>query len=290
MLDVIDVTKVQLPEVEIKGHYGIFTELRVDKSTIPKGMNCYELRHGDDDGYPAAMEQEVRVNYFGAVLMTDKMEPEENGVMELSYDDFGFTGEDLSVTEYLLNYGETEPEAFSVESLVSFSKEDEETPELTAEEADVLLGYMEGHEYILGEYEGQVYRGDLCYADGVIRWLSYPVDDAIRTAFEWNDEFLEEAEEKVENAGNYDEYVKESEYLKELRVEEKLLDAMFDRTRYGKRITEAAEKIAGEIVGEIISDWEKTGRVDEGVKKMMEAVSRETEILQEQEERTERSR
>lgn len=286
MLDVIDVTKEQFQEVEIKGHYGIFTELRVDKSTIPKGMNCYELRHGDDDSYPAALEQGVRVNYFGAVLMTDKMEPGENGVMELSHDDFGFTGEDLSVTEYLLNYGETEPEAFSVESLVRFSKEDEKTPELTAEEADVLLGYMEGHQYILGEYEGQVYRGDLCYADGVIRWLSYPVDDAIRTAYEWNDEFLEEAEEKVENAGNYDEFVKASEYLKELKAEEKLLDAMFDRTRYGKRLTEVAEKIAGEI----ISDWEKTGRVDEAVKKMIEAVGRETEVLKEQEERTERSR
>lgn len=274
MLDVIDVTKEQFQEVEIKGHYGIFTELRVDKSTIPKGMNCYELRHGDDDSYPAALEQGVRVNYFGAVLMTDKMEPGENGVMELSYDDFGFTGEDLSVTEYLLNYGETEPEAFSVESLVRFSKEDEKTPELTAEEADVLLGYMEGHQYMLGEYEGQVYRGDLCYADGVIRWLSYPVDDAIRTAYEWNDEFLEEAEEKVENAGNYDEYVKETEKLKELKAEEKLLDAMFDRTRYGKRLTEVAEK----IVGEIISDWEKTGTVDEAVKKMIEAVEKETEV------------
>lgn len=274
MLDVIDVTKEQFQEVEIMGHYGIFTELRVDKSTIPEGMNCYELRHGDDDSYPAALEQGVRVNYFGAVLMTDKMEPGENGVMELSYDDFGFTGEDLSVTEYLLNYGETEPEAFSVESLVRFSKEDEKTPELTAEEADVLLGYMEGHQYILGEYEGQVYRGDLCYADGVIRWLSYSVDDAIRTAYEWNDEFLEEAEEKVENAGNYDEYVKETEKLKELKAEEKLLDAMFDRTRYGKRLTEVAEK----IVGEIISDWEKTGTVDEAVKKMIEAVEKETEI------------
>lgn len=286
MLDVIDVTKEQFQEVEIRGHYGIFTELRVDKSTIPKGMNCYELRHGEDDSYPAAMEQGVRVNYFGAVLMTDKMELGENDVMELSFDDFGYTGESLSVTEYLLNYGDIEPEAFSVESIVRFSKEDEKTPELTAEEADVLLGYMEGHEYILGEYEGQVYRGDLCYADGVIRWLSYPVDDAIRTAYEWNDEFLEKAEEKVENAGNYDEYVKESEHLKELKAAEKLLDAMFDRTRYGKRLTEVAEKIAGEI----ISDWEKTGRVDEAVKKMIEAVGRETEVLQEQEERTERSR
>ena len=58
-MDVIDVTKGRFCEVEIKGHYGIFTELRVNKSTIPKGVNCYELRHGDDDSYPAALEQVV---------------------------------------------------------------------------------------------------------------------------------------------------------------------------------------------------------------------------------------
>lgn len=38
----------------------------MDKSTIPKGVNCYELRHGDDDSYPAALEENVKVNYYGA--------------------------------------------------------------------------------------------------------------------------------------------------------------------------------------------------------------------------------
>lgn len=111
-MDVIDVNSRQLQEVEIKGHYGVFTELRVDKSTLPKGVNCYELRHGEDDSYPAAMEQNVRVNYFGAVLMTDKMELGEDGYVELTFDDFGFTGEDLTMLEYRANYLE-EPECFA---------------------------------------------------------------------------------------------------------------------------------------------------------------------------------
>ena len=104
-LDVINVNSGQLQEVEIKGHYGVFTELRVDKSTIPESVNCYELRHGEDDSYPAAMEQNIRVNYFGAVLMTDKMELED-GYAELTFDDFGFTGEDLTMLEYRANYSE----------------------------------------------------------------------------------------------------------------------------------------------------------------------------------------
>mgnify|MGYP004451723911 FL=1 len=131
MLDVIDVGTEQFQEVEIKGHRALFTELRVDKSTIPEGMNCYELGHGDDDRYPAALELNVRVNYFGAVLMTDKVEFGQEEYVSLEYDDFGFTGETLSATEYLLNYGEMEPENFSVEELVNFSREDDSSPELT---------------------------------------------------------------------------------------------------------------------------------------------------------------
>ena len=88
-LDVIDVNSRQLQEVEIKGHYGVFTELRVDKSTIPEGVYCYELRHGDDDSYPVTLKEDIRVNYFGAVLMTDKMELGEDGYVELTFDDSG---------------------------------------------------------------------------------------------------------------------------------------------------------------------------------------------------------
>ena len=109
---VIDVNSRQLQEVEIKGHYGVFTELRVDKSTIPEGVNCYELRHGDDDSYPITLEENVRVNYFGAVLMADKMELGQAGYVDISYDDFGFSGAEVTMLEYRANYM-GEPECFS---------------------------------------------------------------------------------------------------------------------------------------------------------------------------------
>lgn len=141
----------QLQEVEIKGHYGVFTELRVDKSIIPEGVNCYEFRHGEDDSYPAAMEQNVRVNYFGAVLMTDKMELGNDGYVELTFDNFGFTGEDLTMLEYRANYGK-EPECFAgAEELVKFMGACDTPFELTETEADKLLGYMSGMIFCLGK-------------------------------------------------------------------------------------------------------------------------------------------
>ena len=285
-MDVIDVTKGRFCEVEIKGHYGIFTELRVNKSTIPKGLNCYELRHGDDDSYPAALEQGVKINYFGAVLMTDKMETGQDGYVPLEFEDFSFTGETLSVKEYQMNYGETEPELLYAVGLSAFSQKEVQSPELSEQEADVLIGYMEGHEYLLGEHEGTLYRGDLCYAQGIIRWKEYSIDDAVETACEWNGELLERAETEVENAENYAEYVKKKEYLESLKTDEKLLDALFDRTRFGKEL----DVIAGKIAADIISGLEEKGDIEDAVGKLLAAAGESREAHQEAEERTERAR
>lgn len=53
-----------MAEVEVKGRMVLFTELCVDKDTIPFGMYCYDLRHGDD-GLPYTIKRNVIVNYFG---------------------------------------------------------------------------------------------------------------------------------------------------------------------------------------------------------------------------------
>ena len=72
----------------------------MDKSTIPIGVNCYELRHGDDDSYPVTVEEKVSVNYYGVVLMRDKMELGQEGYVSLPYDDFGFSGEEMTMFEF----------------------------------------------------------------------------------------------------------------------------------------------------------------------------------------------
>ena len=69
VVDLSEAGKEKFQEVEIKGHFGLFTDSRIDKNSIPEGLYCYELRHGDENAYLAALEQSVRVNYFGTVLM-----------------------------------------------------------------------------------------------------------------------------------------------------------------------------------------------------------------------------
>ncbi len=99
-MESIDVREKKMAEVEVKGRMALFTELRVDKDTIPDGMYCYALRHGDDDGMPCTIEQNVTDNYFGAVIVMVPFDFGDEDYVPVSYDDFGFTGEHLTVSEY----------------------------------------------------------------------------------------------------------------------------------------------------------------------------------------------
>ena len=274
-MDVIDVNSRTLQEVEIKGHYGVFTELRVDKSTIPEGVNCYELRHGEDDSYPAAIEQSVRVNYFGAVLMTDKMELGEDGYVELTFDDFGFTGEELTMLEYRANYLE-EPDCFScAKDLVQFMGACDTPFELTEPEADTLLGYMSGHDFLLGEKEGKLFRGDLCYQQEKIRWTEDSIDDVINDVSEWNYDLLKQARAEMENPNDFIDFANKKAKADSLGEDYQILDELFDRTKYGVEIEALAETLANELIENLQS---KEG-IDGAIQRMTEAIAEGRDLL-----------
>ena len=274
-MDVMDVNKEQFHEVEIKGHYGVFTELRVDKSTIPEGVNCYELRHGDDDSYPAALEESVGVNYFGAVLMTDKMEFGRDGYISLEYEDFGFTGEDLSMLEYRANYGE-EPDYFSCpEDFVKFMDENDMLFHLTEKEAQVLLNYMEGHDFMLGHKEGRLFRGDLSYEQEKVRWLEDTIDDVVDFVNEQNYDLLKTVQAEMKNSNDFIDFTNKKSRFESLQEDYKILDALFDRTKYGREIEALAQKLADEF----ISDMQSKEGIDGAIRKMTEQIEMGMDLL-----------
>ena len=262
-----DTEKERFQEVEIKGHYGLFTDSHIDRDKIPEGLYCYELRHGDDNSYPAALELSVVVNYFGTMLMSDKLEL-ENGMIELSYEDFGFTGEELSILEYQANYLK-EPECFqNAAAFVKFMDENDMLFHLTEKEAELLLSYMSGHDYVLGEKDGKLFRGDLSYRYGKIRWLEDTIDDVVDMVCEWNNDLLEKTQEAVQNPMDFIDFTEKKKKLDLLQDEEKVLDVLFDRTKYGKELDVIAHRLAEEFIRNIKSESE----IDEAVKRMTEAV------------------
>ena len=120
-MEIVDVRKEVLDEVELLGRTGYFTELRVDKETVPEGMHCYELRHGDDWRVPVSVEESVRVNYFGAVLLAEALELGEEKALQFGHEDFSYTGEQ---TYLPLIIGMQEPDDFrDGKELAEFVKE-----------------------------------------------------------------------------------------------------------------------------------------------------------------------
>lgn len=269
-METVDVRKEVLEEVQLLGRTGYFTELRVDKETVPEGMHCYELRHGDDDGVPVSVEESVRVNYFGAVILAEELELEEDKTLQFGYEDFGYTGEQMYLSQVT---GGQEPENFEDgKELAEFFKE---TFPMTDEEAQKLLGYMEGHGYLLGHMDGEMYRGDLCDEQDKVIWEPYTIDDAVDAVTEWNFELIKDAEAAVANPKDMIDFANQKSRLDSLCEDEQILDKMFDRTRYGQEI----DALAVTLAQELIADMSREGGIDAAVKKMTDQINAGEDLL-----------
>lgn len=269
-METVDVQKEVLEEVELLGRTGYFTELRVDKETVPEGMHCYELRHGDDDGFPVSVEESVRVNYFGAVLFTETMELGNEKALQFGYEDFSYTGGQMYLSQVI---GGQEPEDF---------KDGKELAEfvageisITEEEGQKLIGYMEGHDYCLGHMDGKMFRGDLCYEQGKVHWEPYTIDDAVDVVAEWNYSLIQETETSILNTMDMDRIAEKKSYLAALREDEKILDGLFDRTKYGKEL----DALAVTLAEELIADISRAGGIDAAVKKMTDQIKAGEDLL-----------
>ena len=279
-METVDVQKEVLEEVELLGRTGYFTELRVDKDTVPEGMHCYELRYGDDDGVPVSVEESVRVNYFGAVLFTEALELGEGKALQFGYEDFGYTGEQM----YLSQIQEKKPEEQrdvdeyktiqTGAELIKFMNENGISFQINEKEADLLCSYMEGHGHVIGQKDGQLCCGDLCAEIDRTVWEETTIDDIVDSVTEWNYELLKEAKEFMENPQDFDDFVFQHSRHEDLCADEKVLDAMFDRTKYGEQIERMAEVLAEQF----IQNLQSKGDIDGAVKELAQGIKGGQEI------------
>lgn len=157
----------------------------------------------------------------------------------------------------------------TAEDLVSFMDSNDMLMHLSIKEAEILLGYMEGHGYMLENSNGKLMRIDLCSDHDNPESEEYTIDDAIDAACEWNYELIQEAKQERENPENFLDFIKKNEHYESLREDEKILDQMFNRTKYGKEINELAEKLADEFIQKI----GKQEDVGEAVKSVVDDVT-----------------
>lgn len=100
----IDATKELFEQVELFGKPALFTNSRIDESTVPLGFYCYNLRGSDyDPGRPVTLELYVGVNHAGSVLTPHKVKIPENGYKRLR-DGLNFLGDEISLKQFCQKY------------------------------------------------------------------------------------------------------------------------------------------------------------------------------------------
>ncbi len=93
--------------ITVLGKPALFSNIRIDKSTVPKGLFLYEIRHDDDGkGDPVQIAKGILVNHFGSIITHKKIGLPRDGYLDIDpAKDFSFTpGIGMDVEEYLRKY------------------------------------------------------------------------------------------------------------------------------------------------------------------------------------------
>ena len=99
-------------EVTIFGLPALFTDLRVDRSTVPDGVYRYEIRYSDDyGGEPVELARGIMVDFFGTVLTREPIQLPISGGLELNDGDLDFLSGCFSLTEFQQKYPISEKQA-----------------------------------------------------------------------------------------------------------------------------------------------------------------------------------
>lgn len=84
----------------------LFTSLRIDRSTVPRGYYAYDIRHDDDcQGDAVEIARGVAVNHWGTVITRDKVDLPPDGYRDMKPTDINYAyGECDSMKAFMEAY------------------------------------------------------------------------------------------------------------------------------------------------------------------------------------------
>ena len=105
----IDADKELFEMVEVFGHPMLFTCLRINRDTVPKGMHAYDVRHDDyGRGDPCEIAKNIMVNHWGTLITNQQIRLTSGtgnpGRLIDAEKDWCYTGEHLTLSEYIKRY------------------------------------------------------------------------------------------------------------------------------------------------------------------------------------------
>ena len=108
---------------------------------------------------------------------------------------------------------------------------------LNEEHAQVLLGYMEGSAYgLYADEKGQLYWVDL-EGDQI---EEITMDEVTFLACEWNNEFILDSRQRLEEKAGSSEEREIIDRIKQLKKDERLLDDIYEQTSLWKQVNQKA--------------------------------------------------
>ena len=67
------------PVVAVQGKPYLFTNMRIDRKTLPKGFYAYDVRDDSCDGECWQFQHIVRVDHWGTIIGLEELELDNNG-------------------------------------------------------------------------------------------------------------------------------------------------------------------------------------------------------------------
>ncbi len=89
----------------ILGQDALFTNSRLDRTTIPEGLYAYDLRD-ECDGNINELKEFVLVNHWGTVLVKEPIAGAGQGV-QIKANDYNYIGDTMTVDEFISEQPET---------------------------------------------------------------------------------------------------------------------------------------------------------------------------------------
>ena len=86
-----DAAKITYDDIALLGVPALFTECRIDRTTIPPQLHLFEIRHEDEDwGRPCQLAKGILVNFYGSILVRDPFVLPESGYLDFDAEDLRY--------------------------------------------------------------------------------------------------------------------------------------------------------------------------------------------------------
>lgn len=136
----------------------LFTNLRLDRSLLPKGLFCYDVRDSDDlDGSFAQVKPYILVNHWGTIICKDEIPMNEYGCYYPEEEDV-FLDKSISLMSFLELSREDSDRLF----------EEADCPVDPQKDALLLEQYQNGYEYASSFGDITVYPHFGLYQDNTL--------------------------------------------------------------------------------------------------------------------------